>query len=308
MALNWGVKYPSQTGAPDADYPYGPAQNVTLPGDGTGFPWEADVINDWGGFFQALLGAAGITPSGDVDTFLASDYMDSLNVLLSAIDDKYLPNNVEKLLLNDASAAPGDANIGNGYQGAQHYGRGALSPQFYGRAALSSQDYGFDTIFDQNYGRSASGNQYYGESATGAIEIGSTTGSHATKKLISGAKEATFEEIIDVATEGWSAWTAVTYEANWAAAGGTGNVPLQYRKSLDGKNLQLRGSAESSTGAGFIIAILPAGYRPIQASPLPLGGLPDSTIQATVEISGWVGIFPPDHGAAHTFNSVIALD
>lgn len=81
MALDLNAKYPGQTVAPDASYPYGSAQNITVPGDNTGTPWDEDLINDWVGFLQKLLDAAGITPSGNPDTILASDYFDALNAI-----------------------------------------------------------------------------------------------------------------------------------------------------------------------------------------------------------------------------------
>jgi hypothetical protein len=45
-------------------YPHGAAQNVTSAGDGTGFPLEKAWINDVLGFFQAILAAVGVAPSG----------------------------------------------------------------------------------------------------------------------------------------------------------------------------------------------------------------------------------------------------
>jgi len=81
MALNPGASYPTQTTAPDADYPYGGAQNITAPGDGLGTPWVADIVNDIFGMQQALLSEAGITPSGDPDTATASQYLDAMVAL-----------------------------------------------------------------------------------------------------------------------------------------------------------------------------------------------------------------------------------
>jgi hypothetical protein len=82
MALNPGASYPSQTTAGDPAYPQGKARNRALPGDGTGFPWTANVANDILGFQQALLAAAGITPSGVPDGVGASDYLSATLALI----------------------------------------------------------------------------------------------------------------------------------------------------------------------------------------------------------------------------------
>jgi hypothetical protein len=78
MGLDPNTKWPTQTTAPSAGYPYGSAQNVTVPGDNTGTPWVADLLNDMWGFYQQLLDAAGITPSGNPDEVDTSDYYDAL--------------------------------------------------------------------------------------------------------------------------------------------------------------------------------------------------------------------------------------
>lgn len=80
MGLNPYSRYPSNTAAPTAGYPYGSARNVTVTGDGTGTPWEEDIINDILGFQQQLLDAAGITPSGNPDEVGTSDYFDAMRL------------------------------------------------------------------------------------------------------------------------------------------------------------------------------------------------------------------------------------
>lgn len=80
MALNLRDRYPAQT-VDDAAYPEGKARNVTVPGDGTGTPWEKDIVNDFLGFFQGLTQEAGIAVSGDPDTADASDRIDALKRL-----------------------------------------------------------------------------------------------------------------------------------------------------------------------------------------------------------------------------------
>ena len=78
MALRPSTRYPTKTNAPDANYPYGSARNVTVPGDGTGYPFEADDIKDDQGFKQALLQYAGISPSDTADTAVASQYFEAV--------------------------------------------------------------------------------------------------------------------------------------------------------------------------------------------------------------------------------------
>ena len=85
MAIDPSAEYPGQiiTGLPG--YPLGKAVNVAVSGDGTGTPLEAKWVSDLFGWEQALLDAAGITPSGDPDAVGASDYMDALDALYPAI-------------------------------------------------------------------------------------------------------------------------------------------------------------------------------------------------------------------------------
>lgn len=81
MALKIDTEFPGQSVAGDANYPQGSARNVTTPGDGTGTPLVARLLNDFFGFFQRLLDEAGITPSGDPDTVVNSDYFDALQTI-----------------------------------------------------------------------------------------------------------------------------------------------------------------------------------------------------------------------------------
>lgn len=83
MAIRITEQYPGKTTAPSSAYPHGEARNVTAPGDGTGTPWEKAIVNDDQGFKQALLAAAGITPSGTPDTALNSQYLLALQTLFT---------------------------------------------------------------------------------------------------------------------------------------------------------------------------------------------------------------------------------
>mgnify|MGYP005827765319 CR=1 FL=1 len=78
MAIIPESQYPGKIKPASTEYPYGQARNITLPGDGTGTPWEAALVNDLFGFQQALLSAANITPSGDPDAVGASQYLDAI--------------------------------------------------------------------------------------------------------------------------------------------------------------------------------------------------------------------------------------
>lgn len=56
--------YPSQIASGDTNYPFGKAQNETVEGDGSGTPWEEQLVNDIFGFMQALLVSNQDSPSG----------------------------------------------------------------------------------------------------------------------------------------------------------------------------------------------------------------------------------------------------
>jgi len=69
---------PSRVNAPSTEYPQGSAKPAT-PGSNDGTPIiRASVFNDIWGFLQKLLDIAGITPDGDPDTVLDSQYYDAL--------------------------------------------------------------------------------------------------------------------------------------------------------------------------------------------------------------------------------------
>jgi len=279
--LNYASKYPTQTTAPDANYPLGGAQNVTSPGDGTGTPWDEELINDIIGFFQALITETGVIVSGNAETAVASDLWDALKLIYS-----YL--NANKLIENDTSASPGSAEIGNGYKAGQFYGTSAVGGQYYGRAA--------------------SGGQYYGSAATGAIEVGATTGSAATKKLISGAKVATFEDIIDSATP-WGSWQTISYNTGTTVPGSSFyRQSMVCRKSSDGKNVQISGAFNHASGSN-IIGTLPSGYRPANLVGF-CGAKVSGDLQAcqmTVNTNGEIKVYNDDN-VDIAFEATIPLD
>lgn len=74
--------YPGQIDTSDpTGYPHGKARNITTPGDGTGTPWEEQLVNDVFGMQQALLDQAGITPSGTPDKVGASQYLTAVETI-----------------------------------------------------------------------------------------------------------------------------------------------------------------------------------------------------------------------------------
>lgn len=78
MALKRNETYPGRFNNPTTDHPQGAFKNRTAPSAQDGSYLEQDWANDWDGFFGRLLTVAGITPNGDVDTALASQYYDAL--------------------------------------------------------------------------------------------------------------------------------------------------------------------------------------------------------------------------------------
>lgn len=84
MAINPETQYPGKIAPSDANYPYGSARNITVPGDGTGTPWEAALVNDLFGWQQALLSEAAIVPTGTPEKVGASQYLAALKKILAA--------------------------------------------------------------------------------------------------------------------------------------------------------------------------------------------------------------------------------
>lgn len=77
MANNSKLKYPSKVDLANAAYEYGAARNVVSFGDGTGTPWDFELVNDFLGYQQASLLEAGVIPTNTPDTGLRSQYLDA---------------------------------------------------------------------------------------------------------------------------------------------------------------------------------------------------------------------------------------
>lgn len=83
MAIIPETEFPGKIIPGNASYPYGQARDITTPSDGTGTPLRASLVNDIFGFQQALLAAAGVTPSGAPDTAVASQYLQAIQALIA---------------------------------------------------------------------------------------------------------------------------------------------------------------------------------------------------------------------------------
>lgn len=86
MAINL-VTDPAIAGritAPDADYPGGSSKDETGEGAADGTPYVRGRANDIFGLEQALLGDAGLVPSGDADTAIKSQYLQGASLILKS--------------------------------------------------------------------------------------------------------------------------------------------------------------------------------------------------------------------------------
>lgn len=84
MALDYTDRYPGQVDTGDPNFPHGKAQDISVEGDGSGTPFQADIVNDIWGFLQAILVAAALTPSGLVDNANVSQYLSGLELIFDA--------------------------------------------------------------------------------------------------------------------------------------------------------------------------------------------------------------------------------
>lgn len=92
MAIDPSAEYPAQIITSDAGWPYGKAQNDSVPGDGSGTPLEAEWVSDLFGWQQALLDEASVTPSGNPDKVGASQYMAAMHLLFADKSAESIPS------------------------------------------------------------------------------------------------------------------------------------------------------------------------------------------------------------------------
>ena len=82
MALDPKTRYPGQVSTVDpVGYPGGKAQDIAVLNDGTGTPFEKDLVNDIFGLQQALLDAVHAAPTNVPDKVGASQYVDAIIAL-----------------------------------------------------------------------------------------------------------------------------------------------------------------------------------------------------------------------------------
>jgi len=117
MAIDPSAKYPGQIVTADANYPYGKARNVVSEGDGTGTPFEEDLVNDVFGFQQALLQEVSVAPSGTPDHANTSQYRDALKTLTRRtvasfdLSGSAVADNGLFTFASDVASAPADYQI-----------------------------------------------------------------------------------------------------------------------------------------------------------------------------------------------------
>jgi hypothetical protein len=108
MAISPIAEFPGKVTPASAEFPFGKAQNITLPGDGTGTPWDSKVVNDVFGFQQALLDAVNAVPSGTPDEVGASQYLDAVNAIAQSKITRLNPATLS-IAINDPTLKLDDA-------------------------------------------------------------------------------------------------------------------------------------------------------------------------------------------------------
>jgi parallel beta-helix repeat protein len=68
MSINPVTQYPGKVAPATPDNPFGTARNITIPGDGTGTPWESALLKDEWALHHAMLLNAGMEPNGNPDS------------------------------------------------------------------------------------------------------------------------------------------------------------------------------------------------------------------------------------------------
>ena len=82
--------FTGRIGSDTVNYPYGDSQNDT--GSNDGMPHIKTRADDILGFLQSILVAANVTPNGNADTALASQYLDGLKAIMAQGKKNYITN------------------------------------------------------------------------------------------------------------------------------------------------------------------------------------------------------------------------
>ena len=113
MALKIFEKFSPRANPADTDYPYGSIKNESVPGAKDGTPLDASWGNDMLGFTDALLAEAGITPSGNPDTAIASQRLDAMKTVIGEQTSR------NKIYVDDfINGTPGEQNDSAAFQSA----------------------------------------------------------------------------------------------------------------------------------------------------------------------------------------------
>jgi len=98
MAIRLIDRYPGRANPASDEYPQGSVKNKTSLDLNDGTPLEKDWANDKEAFFQGLLMATGVTPSGNTDTVLESDYMDALRLRVIQLVEERVETPSQKIV------------------------------------------------------------------------------------------------------------------------------------------------------------------------------------------------------------------
>lgn len=112
MAISVKDRYPTKIDTTDTAYPQGKARNITTPLDGTGTPWEKDLVNDIMGLQQAIYKEAGITPSGTPDTADVSQQLEGLKSITKRVGSIVITTSTYTLLDSDLGKIIELSNVG----------------------------------------------------------------------------------------------------------------------------------------------------------------------------------------------------
>jgi hypothetical protein len=112
--------FTGKTSAPTTEYPHGSARDAVIENDPAATPLLAKKFNDDWGFDAALLAAAGIAPSGTPDTALASQKLDAVRRIISALGGAQFATTADLVLGTTLGGAPADFGFMAGISAVVH--------------------------------------------------------------------------------------------------------------------------------------------------------------------------------------------